>query len=107
MSELITASKFYADNKEAWGPGRKAVMLAFADGEQLSDGDICDQYRMKRKTVSARRCELWRLGFVEPIGMKKSGRVRVQVWRATTAGLDAIDKLRVAAGVTEEAEAFA
>jgi hypothetical protein len=68
-------------------------MLAFANGSTLSDLDIVARYNMKRKTVSARRCELWRHGFVEPIGMKKMGRQRVQIWTATLAGRVEINRL--------------
>lgn len=87
---VVADTKYYADNKDAWGPGRKTVMLAFYGGVELADNDIVELYHMKRKTVSARRCELWRLGYVIPAGMKKLGRVRVQVWRATPAGQKAI-----------------
>ena len=90
---IVADTKFYADNKDAWGPGRKTVMLAFYGGIQLADNDIVELYHMKRKTVSARRCELWRLGYLIPVGMKKLGRVRVQVWGATPAGLKAIRNL--------------
>lgn len=87
---LVHAAKFYADNKAAWGPGRRTVMLAFTNGAMLSDLDIVTTYNMKRKTVSARRVELWRLGYVVPVGMKKMGRQRVQVWAATLTGNEAI-----------------
>jgi hypothetical protein len=65
-------------------------MFAFWGGKELADNDIVQLYSMNRKTVSARRCELWRLGYVIPAGLKKLGRVRVQVWRATPAGIKAI-----------------
>jgi hypothetical protein len=87
-------SKFYADHKLQWGPGRRAVMLAFANGVELADEDIHQRYGMKRKTVSARRTELWRLGFVMPVGMKKIHRQRGQVWAATQAGVAQIKILR-------------
>jgi hypothetical protein len=86
-------AKFYADHKLQWGPGRRTVMLAFANGAQLADEDICQRFNMKRKTVSARRTELWRLGFVMPIGMKKIHRQRGQVWTATASGITQINVL--------------
>ena len=101
MSELVTDTKFYADQKEEWGPGRRTVMLAFARGAQLSDNDIALMYNMKHKTVSARRCELWRLGFVEPVGMKKINRQRGQLWAATPAGLRQTDRLTGRKPVTQ------
>ena len=93
---ITEGSKFYADHKLQWGPGRRAVMLAFANGAELSDNDIAQRYSMKDKTVSARRTELWRLGFVLPVGMKKIKRQRGQVWAATPAGAAQIEVLRVA-----------
>lgn len=86
--------KFYADHKLQWGPGRRTVMLAFANGVQLADEDISQAFNMKRKTVSARRTELWRLGFVMPVGMKKIKRQRGQVWTATPIGLAQINILK-------------
>lgn len=86
--------KFYADHKLQWGPGRVTVMLAFANGAELTDKDIQKRYRMKPSTVRPRRIELWRLGYVKPIGMRKAGRQRVQVWTATAAGLAQIERMK-------------
>ena len=83
---ITEGSKFYADHKLQWGPGRRTVMLAFANGAHLADNDISQRHSMKPKTVSARRTELWRLGFVMPVGMKKIKRQRGQVWAATPMG---------------------
>jgi hypothetical protein len=92
---LTEGSKFYADHRIAWGPGRRTVMLAFANGASLSDNDIAQRHNMKHKTVSARRTELWRLGFVTPVGMKKIKRQLGQIWTATPAGVAQIKVLRV------------
>ena len=91
---LTQSSKFYADHKLQWGPGRRTVMLAFDNGAQLTDFDITAMHNMKPQTVRPRRIELWRLGFVMPVGMKKKGRQRVQVWAASPAGEAQIEVLK-------------
>ena len=68
-------------------------MLAFRDGAKLSDNDIAIRHRMKHKTVSARRTELWRQGFVHPVGMKKIKRQVGQIWEATASGKAQIEAL--------------
>ena len=83
---IVSDTKFYADHREAWGPGRSTVMLSFRNGAQLSDNDIAEMHGMKHKTVSARRTELWRLDYVKPIGMKKIHRQSGQIWAATARG---------------------
>lgn len=90
---IVSDKKFYADHRESWGPGRRTVMLAFRNGNQLSDNDIAERYRMKKKTVSARRTELWRLEYVKPVGMKKIQRQLGQVWAATGKGIAQIRRL--------------
>jgi hypothetical protein len=83
---LIVGGKFYVDHKTTWGPGRKTVMLSFAGGAQLTDFDISTRHNMKPSTVRPRRVELWRQGYLEPVGMKQHGRQRIQVWGATPMG---------------------
>lgn len=92
MSDVVGA-KFYRDYDFAFGPGRKTVMLSFKNGARMSDHDIAELHGMKPKTVSARRTELWRQGFVEPVGLKKIVRQRGQVWAATAAGQQKIAEL--------------
>ena len=91
--ELVTDTKFYADHREAWGPGRRTVLLAFRNGNRLADNDIAVRFNMKNKTVSARRTELWRLGYVKAVDMKKIHRQRGQVWAATPKGKAQIKRL--------------
>jgi len=90
---IVSDTKYYADHRESWGPGRRTVMLAFRNGNQLSDNDIAVAYRMKGKTVSARRTELWRLDYVKPVGMKKIKRQLGQIWAATPRGTAQIKRL--------------
>ena len=92
--EIVSDKKFYIDHKITWGPGRTTVMLAFANGRQLTDDEIATRYSMKPKTVSARRTELWRHGLVKPVGMKKIHRQSGQIWMATKLGEKQIDVLK-------------
>lgn len=93
MDPIVSDKKFYIDHQVSWGPGLRTVMLSFANGRQQSDNDIAVRYGMKPKTVSARRTELWRWGFVGPIGMKKIKRQQGQIWCATPKGQEQIRHL--------------
>jgi hypothetical protein len=79
QSDIVVAENLYVNNTLAWGPGRRAVLRMLLQGE-YRDNQICLLLNMKRKTVSARRVELWRLGLVRPVRMEKGKRQREKVW---------------------------
>lgn len=92
MSDIIAATNLYVDNKQTMGPGRSAVLRAFAV-EDLTDQEVAERTGLPVKSTSARRVELWRNGLVEPIAMKRMIRQRAKVWSLTPAGRLAVEAL--------------
>jgi hypothetical protein len=83
--DVVQASNLYVDHKIQKGPGFLNTLRALLDAN-LTDQEIAEKANMKHKTVSARRTEAARFGYVIPVDMRKMKRQRARVWQLTDEG---------------------